>query len=300
MTDDFVSLSLVKQLSKLQQQHAKDWETRLVMQEINTLFELNTNQFNQDISINPHVLSFLGPSQDIYTELSSMPSTWAHSIEESLIDKFTRIESLWDPVSYPQTTLQTKEPVVVDQAQAQALKESILHLQKELHQHQCKWPVHRIQCVQLTTECIKLLLDLLEMAWSLMEEFRLKHEKQMHVHFNECLAMMVDKCNITASSKQCVSYVWENRTLHYSILLTTYDTTTVDALVSLRTRLDQQRRLAHTQLTFATKRIKAFESMGPEFDALAATYFDLLTDIQETQDDIIRINASTDKDPDSV
>ncbi|KAI9033846.1 HAUS augmin-like complex subunit 4 [Phycomyces nitens] len=163
-------------------------------------------------------------------------------------------------------------------ADADGLRSTVEKIQNELQQRQFEMPLRRIRLTRLVVECIKLMLEVLDTTWSIMEEFRLKHEKDMNTVYDEHLGVMVD------------SIILKTKILHISVLLTTYDKPMVPALESLRTALEKQHQEAQAELSFANKQIEAYHDMGPEFNTLASAYFGLLSMIQDTEDDIRRIN----------
>ncbi|KAL0085003.1 HAUS augmin-like complex subunit 4 [Phycomyces blakesleeanus] len=173
---------------------------------------------------------------------------------------------------------ETRHRLGVAAVDAESLRSTVEKIKNGLQQRRFDMPLGRIKLTRLVVECIELMLEVLDTTWSIMEEFRLKHEKEMNTVYDEHLGVMVD------------SIILKTKILHISVLLTTYDKTMVPALESLRNALEKQHQDVQAELSFANKQIEEYHSMGPEFRTLCSAYFDLLTMIQETEDDIRRIN----------
>ncbi|OAD74140.1 hypothetical protein PHYBLDRAFT_144595 [Phycomyces blakesleeanus NRRL 1555(-)] len=267
-TNSFASQSLINEIKQLQSDH--DWEADLILQEIRDIyddpshplydfgFELFTTN-NQFIKKLLSTLSNTTEGQTIKgstglsTILPSEREELIQKVEDGILRKYSNVESFvmgdkLGPVS------ETRHRLGVAAVDAESLRSTVEKIKNGLQQRRFDMPLGRIKLTRLVVECIELMLEVLDTTWSIMEEFRLKHEKEMNTVYDEHLGVMVD------------------------------------TLESLRNALEKQHQDVQAELSFANKQIEEYHSMGPEFRTLCSAYFDLLTMIQETEDDIRRIN----------
>ncbi|KAI9492114.1 HAUS augmin-like complex subunit 4 [Zychaea mexicana] len=149
--------------------------------------------------------------------------------------------------------------------------------QQELTRMRIQLPAKRASLNKLVTRFVKITLEVLDTVWSIIREFKCDYEQTRNASFDAYYCALTD------------TLLLRIKILHVSTLLATYDTELVAALQSLRTILENRYLDARTQLSFAEKKLKAYQEMGPEFETLADAYFKLLEEIKATEDDIHRI-----------
>ncbi|KAI9278414.1 HAUS augmin-like complex subunit 4 [Phascolomyces articulosus] len=149
--------------------------------------------------------------------------------------------------------------------------------QRALTRMRVQLPAKRELLNKLITRFVKITLEVLDTVWAIIREFKCDDEEKKNASFDAYYCALTD------------SLLLRIKILHISTLLSTYDSDLVSALQSLRTILENRYLDARTQLSFAEKKIQAYQDMGPEFETLADAYFKLLEDIKATEDDIRRI-----------
>ncbi|SAL99646.1 hypothetical protein [Absidia glauca] len=124
---------------------------------------------------------------------------------------------------------------------------------------------------------VKVILELLDIIWLIIQEFKYKSEKEKNQTFDNYLGSMVD------------SLLLRIRSLHVTIMTATYDEGLVASLTSLRNMLNQRLDLATKEMAEQKKLLDNYQHMGPLFEKLRKAYGDVLEQIKAIEDDIQRM-----------
>ncbi|KAI7900940.1 uncharacterized protein BX663DRAFT_553585 [Cokeromyces recurvatus] len=136
----------------------------------------------------------------------------------------------------------------------------------------------RSQLILKVTDYVKTALELLDVTWSIIEEYKFKSEKDKNEDLDHYYTTLVDTLLISI------------KILHLKVLLDTYEDEEMrTALVSLKNILEKEYMAAERRLKYTSQRIEEYNKLGPEFEILTNAYHRLIYRVQATKDDIERI-----------
>ncbi|KAI8098095.1 HAUS augmin-like complex subunit 4-domain-containing protein [Gilbertella persicaria] len=128
---------------------------------------------------------------------------------------------------------------------------------------------------------VKTVLNILDVTWSVIEQFKYKAEKDKNIQFDNYYTSLVDTLLIKV------------KILHTSVLMNTYQGQEfITALESLKNLLEDRYMEAQTTLEYITKQLTEYNDIGPEFKTLSTAYHGLLYKIQAAKDDIERMKRN--------
>ncbi|CAO3614774.1 unnamed protein product [Cunninghamella echinulata] len=194
-------------------------------------------------------------------------------IDKSIQKKYINVVNL---VSQYQPHLQGKN---IKQQEADLLVESVKQLCNKIQKTSINLIHQKLSLSKQVTDFVKVILEILDVFWLIIQEFKLNFEKQKNQTMDTYFNHLAD------------SVLLRIRILHLTILSETYDQGLTTSLESLKKMLSERLELASSELSISTKQLHDYHHLGSSFEKLRRTYNDLMKSIKDTEDDIKRIKS---------
>ncbi|KAG0186048.1 hypothetical protein DFQ28_008380 [Apophysomyces sp. BC1034] len=173
--------------------------------------------------------------------------------------------------------LQPPPPVMIDKEESDALIRTITHNRADVN----RLKIANIQQREILSDRVKqyfeIVVDILDTMQRIMEKYNDRYEQEKNKAFDTYQSTLTD------------ALILKIKTLHVTVLNTTYSKNLVSSLQMLRSLLESQSQDTHGRLSAIEHQLQEYQDLGPEFETLRAAYERLLKDIQTTEDDIRRI-----------
>ncbi|KAI8338059.1 HAUS augmin-like complex subunit 4-domain-containing protein [Chlamydoabsidia padenii] len=167
----------------------------------------------------------------------------------------------------------------IQQENADLLVSSVQHLCAKIQNSKIDLTSKKIILSNEITAYVKVILELLDVIWLIIREFKCGFEKEKNEALDAYLDAMVD------------ALFMRIRSFHISVLMATYDKHLVASLESLRIMLNERLDLATKKVTESSDLLQQYQHLGPLFEKLRKTYGDVLRQIKIMEDDIQRMNS---------
>ncbi|KAG9294305.1 hypothetical protein G9A89_021664 [Geosiphon pyriformis] len=128
---------------------------------------------------------------------------------------------------------------------------------------------------ELLTEYLKVMSEILINLWSMLEEFKYRHEYEKNIIFDDYFSSI-----ILSNS---------GRVLRMNALITVYDQQTSEALLSIRDNLQIEENAKCKELRELDAKLTDYQSIGGEFEEVIEAYGEIIKKIELAEDDIQRI-----------
>ncbi|KAI8089512.1 HAUS augmin-like complex subunit 4 [Halteromyces radiatus] len=172
-----------------------------------------------------------------------------------------------------------QQGMLIERSNAQLVVSSVDQLYTKLQDASIDLIHKKISLSNEITRYVKVILELLDVLWMIIQEFKYTFEKEKNLTLDAYLGIMAD------------AVLLRRKKLHLSILTATYDDQLVASLHSLRTMLDERTNEANKDLSKANDQLQKYHHLGPMFEKLRKTYCDVLKHIRSTEDDILRMKT---------
>ena len=121
--------------------------------------------------------------------------------------------------------------------------------------------------------------EILTNLWNLIDEFKLRHEFVKNKIFNDYFSGIAK------------SILLKLKVLRLQALTNVYDKKIVESLNVIRTNLIEEENEKNNKLKQVNDQLTEYQSIGDEFEQIVKIYLDIEKNIENTRDDIQRING---------
>ncbi|CAG8508331.1 6614_t:CDS:2 [Ambispora gerdemannii] len=130
---------------------------------------------------------------------------------------------------------------------------------------------------ELLADYLKVINEILADLWSMLEEFKYRHEFEKNTTFGDYFSSIVR------------NILLKLRVLRINALITIYDPDTNEALASIRDHLRVEENEKSKLLRELNTKLTDYQIIGGEFEKVVQEYAEIIKEIEVAEDDIRRI-----------
>ncbi|KAI8973389.1 hypothetical protein BDF20DRAFT_649246 [Mycotypha africana] len=185
------------------------------------------------------------------------------------------------------SALMTKYDAIADYLKISSFTPEIIEEILQQHKEE-KIEIHkkRMSLCQKVTDYVQTLLKMLDITWSVVEEFKLNHEGQGHPTHQKAEHLSLESHYTNLVDNLLI----KAKILHLNVLIQIYDDKDfTNALQTLRKILDKRLKESKEALEYTENELAKYYKEGEgneEFETLLTAYYQLVKKIRSAEDDI--------------